>query len=215
MNEKIHISASGNTTVPCVLLLEEMDYTVSNRFVGPEEYWSAWKDGIRLSALDPCTVLGLAKLIEARGKNWKAKDVQIDKFFQRFYSKSKRNNKATSNYDGLSDTLHISFEPGAKGTGIELNDHILLRIDKKRRKAVGLTFFEYSLLAQKTEMGSRSFPLSGLAGLSGEAREMILQILQSSPVNEYLKISAYTPSATEIIPITTLTHQETVPFKLW
>ena len=120
-------------------------------------------------------------------------------------------NEPVINYDELSDTLYISFDPGAKGTGIELNDHILLRIDKKRRKAVGLTFFEYSLLAQKTEMGSRSFPLSGLAGLSDEAREMILQILQSSPVNEYLKISAYTPSATEIIPITTLTYQEAVP----
>ena len=124
-------------------------------------------------------------------------------------------NEPVTNYDELSDTLYISFDPGAKGTGIELNDHILLRIDKKWSQAIGLTFFEYSLLAQKTEMGSRSFPLSGLAGLSDEAREMILQILQSSPVNEYLKISAYTPSATEIIPITTLTHQETVPFKLW
>jgi len=60
-------------------------------------------------------------------------------------------------------------------------------------------------------LGSRSFPLSGLADLSDEAREMILQILQSSPVNEYLKISAYTPSAAEIIPITTLTYQEAVP----
>ncbi len=120
-------------------------------------------------------------------------------------------NEPVTNYDELSDTLYISFDSGAKGTGIELNDHILLRIDKKRRKAVGLTFFEYSLLAQKTEMGSRSFPLSGLVGLSDEAREMILQILQSSPVNEYLKISAYTPSATEIISITTLTYQEAIP----
>lgn len=119
--------------------------------------------------------------------------------------------KPMTNYDELSDTLYISFEPGAKGIGIELNDHILLRIDKKRRKAIGLTFLEYSLLAQKTELGSRSFPLSGLADLSDEVREMILQILQSSPVNEHLKISAYTPSATEIIPITTLTYQEAVP----
>ena len=27
------------------------------------------------------------------------------------------------NYDEVSDTLHVSFAPGEKATGIELNDH--------------------------------------------------------------------------------------------
>ena len=66
--------------------------------------------------------------------------------------------EANYNYDEISDTLYISFEPKVKATGIELNDHILLRIDKQAGKAIGLTFFEYSLLAQKTEIGFRSFP---------------------------------------------------------
>jgi len=57
--------------------------------------------------------------------------------------------KPNLNYDEESDTLYVSFEPGEEATGIELNDHILLRINKKERKAIGLTFFEYSLLAQK------------------------------------------------------------------
>ena len=55
--------------------------------------------------------------------------------------------KPIFNYDEMSDTMYISFRPGEKATGIELNDHILLRINKKRRRAIGLTFLECSLLA--------------------------------------------------------------------
>ncbi len=112
--------------------------------------------------------------------------------------------KPVSNYDEASDTLYVSFSPGEKGTGIELNDHILLRISKAERRAVGLTFFEYSLLAQKTEIGPRSFPLTGLSQLSGELRKMVIDILLSPPVSEILSVSAYSPSFVETIPITSL-----------
>ena len=107
----------------------------------------------------------------------------------------------TINYDEGSDTLYVSFAPGEHATGIELNDHIILRINKLERRAIGLTFLEYSLLAQKTEMGPRSFPLSGLSVLSEELREVVLEILQDSPINDLLSLSAYTPSVVETIPI--------------
>jgi len=112
--------------------------------------------------------------------------------------------KPITNYDELSDTLYISFEPGENATGIELNDHILLRINKREGKAIGLTFFEYSLLAQKTEIGPRSFPLTGLAELSDELRKQVIDILLQPPVSDILSLSAYTPSLVEIIPITSL-----------
>ena len=108
------------------------------------------------------------------------------------------------NYDEPSDTLYVSFAPGEKATGIELNDHILLRINKEERKALGLTFFEYSILAQRTEIGQRSFPLTGLAQLSNELRELVLDIVRRPPVSSILSMSAYTPSFAETIPITTL-----------
>lgn len=107
-------------------------------------------------------------------------------------------------YDEMSDTLYVSFEPGTKATGIELNEHILLRIDKKRRRAIGLTFLEYSVLVQKTDLGPRSIPLTGLAELSGELREVVTEILLSSPVSDFLSVSAFTPSILETIPITFL-----------
>ena len=112
--------------------------------------------------------------------------------------------KPIFNYDEMSDTLYVSFAPGEKATGIELNDHILLRINKKERRAIGLTFLDYSLLAQKTEVGPRSFPLTGLAELSDELREIALDILLRPPVSDILFLSTYTPSIAETTPITAL-----------
>lgn len=108
------------------------------------------------------------------------------------------------NYDETSDTLYISFIPDVKATGIELSDHILLRIDKENYKAIGITFLNYSILIQKADFGPRSFPLTGLAKLSDETREMVMEILDKSPVKEILTLSTYTPSLSEAIPITLL-----------
>lgn len=113
-------------------------------------------------------------------------------------------NEPTFNYDKESDTLYVSFEPDVEATGIELNDHILLRINKAERKAVGLTFFEYSILTQQTDIGPRSFPLTGLDDLSDEIRTLVFDILQRSPVKKILPLSAYTPSAVETVPITSI-----------
>ncbi|MBK9051231.1 MAG: DUF2283 domain-containing protein [Chloroflexi bacterium] len=41
-------------------------------------------------------------------------------------------NKPHFNYDEPSDTLYVSFSPGESATGIELNEHILLRINNTR-----------------------------------------------------------------------------------
>jgi uncharacterized protein YuzE len=112
--------------------------------------------------------------------------------------------KPRINYDEMSDTLYVSFEPGTKATGIELNEHILLRINKDEHKAIGLTFFEYSLLAQKTYLGPRSFPLTGLSDLSGDLKQIVLAILLTPPVTDILSMSAFTPSTVETIPITLL-----------
>jgi uncharacterized protein YuzE len=108
------------------------------------------------------------------------------------------------NYDEISDTLYVSFAPGEAATGVELNEHILLRVNKAERRAIGLTIFDYSVLAQPTELGLRSLPLDGLNELSPELRELALEILQTSPVQEILSLSAYTPSAVEAIPIASL-----------
>ena len=105
------------------------------------------------------------------------------------------------NYDEVSDTLYISFVPGEQATGIELTPHILLRLNKQERKAIGMAFLEYSLLAQKTEMGPRSFPLTGLSELSDDLQDIVIDVLQRPPVSDVLLLSSYTPSISETIPI--------------
>lgn len=112
--------------------------------------------------------------------------------------------EAVFKYDEIGDTLYISFMPGKKATGIALNDQLLLRIDKQARQAVGVTIFDYSYLAQPTDMGVRSLPLTGLAELSDELRELVLEILRKPPVNAILLVSTYSPSVTETVSITLL-----------
>jgi uncharacterized protein YuzE len=109
-------------------------------------------------------------------------------------------------YDELSDTLYVSFGTGENGTGIELNEHILLRVNLEERRAVGLTLFDYSVLAQPTEIGFRSLPLNGLEELPPDVRELVIEIMLSSPVKDVLSLSAYTPSMIETIPITSFQY---------
>src|SRR6266540_1495608 len=94
-------------------------------------------------------------------------------------------------YDEASDTLYISFAPGEAATGIELTDHILLRVNKSERRAIGLTLLDYSLIAQTTDIGPRSFPLTGLDQLSPEMREIVLDILLHPPVRDILSLGIH------------------------
>lgn len=117
--------------------------------------------------------------------------------------------KPNIKYDEISDTLTISFESNVLATGVELTEHILLRLNKSDRTAVSLAFFDYSVIAQTTDVGIHHFPLTGLSKLSDELREIVIEILQSKPVSQYIYLSAYTPSITEIIPIISL---QAIPF---
>ena len=110
----------------------------------------------------------------------------------------------TFKYDELSDTLYVSFAPGEQATGIELNEHMLLRVNKAERRAVGLTLFDYSVLSQPAELGLRNLPLTGLDDLSPELRELVIEVLRQPPVRDILLLSTYAPSAVEAIPISSL-----------
>lgn len=105
------------------------------------------------------------------------------------------------NYDEESDTLYISFAPNAHATGIELTDHILLRISTQEQRVVGITLFDYSVLAQQTDMGPRNFPLIGMDRLPSNLRDLVFALLRQPPVRDILAISAYTPNLTETTPI--------------
>jgi uncharacterized protein YuzE len=111
----------------------------------------------------------------------------------------------TYSYDKEADVLYISFAPGEKATAtVELNDNILLRFNRAEKRAIGLTLMDFSVLVQLTELGPRSFPLSGLKDLEPEWQETVIEIITKPPVNQILRVSSYTPSLAEIIPITSV-----------
>jgi uncharacterized protein YuzE len=105
-------------------------------------------------------------------------------------------------YDKEADVLYISFSVGEKATSaVELNDNILLRFNRAEKRAIGLTLMDFSVLVQLTNLGPRSFPLSGLQDLDEAWQDTVIEIITKPPVNQILKVSVYTPSLAETVPI--------------
>jgi len=100
------------------------------------------------------------------------------------------------------DVLYISFAPGEKApAAVELNDNILLRFNRAEKRVIGLTLMDFSVLVQTTELGPRQFPLSGLQDLEPDWQELVIDLITQPPVSQFLKVSTFTPSSTESIPI--------------
>jgi hypothetical protein len=78
------ITTSGNTVVPAILTLESLGFTVSVEREGPREIVRATRGDETYLADDPVAVLGLVKLVEARGWDWKAADSEIDDVLRRY-----------------------------------------------------------------------------------------------------------------------------------
>ncbi len=111
----------------------------------------------------------------------------------------------TYSYDKEADVLYISFSPGEKATtAVELNNNILLRFNRAEKRAIGLTLMDFSVLVQLTELGPRSFPLTGLSELETEWREAVIEIITTPPVNQILRVATYTPSLAEAVPVTSI-----------
>ena len=111
--------------------------------------------------------------------------------------------KVSYSYDKEVDVLYISFSPGEKATtAVELNDNILLRFNRAEKRAIGLTLMDFSVLVQLTNLGPRSFPLSGLKELEPDWQDTVIEIITKPPVSKILKVSVYTPSLNETMLIT-------------
>jgi len=112
------------------------------------------------------------------------------------------NKEPTYSYDKQADILYISFSPGEKATtAVELNENILLRFNRAEKRAIGLTLMDFSVLVQLTHWGPRSFPLSGLKELEPDWQDLVIEIVTRPPVNQILKVSVYTPSLAEAVPV--------------
>jgi hypothetical protein len=93
-------------------------------------------------------------------------------------------------YDEEGDVLDVYFGEKRPAWTIELTDNIMLSIDRQTKKAVTLSFLDFTELIRPTPFGPRSFPLTGLADLPLDERDLVVKVLTTPPVNAWLDISA-------------------------
>lgn len=105
-------------------------------------------------------------------------------------------------YDSEADMLEIFFGTNEPATGIGLTEHIVLRLNLQTKRAVSLLLLDFSILTERTEYGPRSYPLTTLHELLGEVRAVVLQVVTSMPVQQFLKVSHFQASPTESVPLT-------------
>jgi hypothetical protein len=105
-------------------------------------------------------------------------------------------------YDENEDMLDIFFGENEPATGIELTDHILLRINQKTGRSVSLTLLHFSILTEQTEYGPRSYPLTKLMELPEDIQELVVRAIITIPVNKFLKISFFQETPTKRVPLT-------------
>lgn len=92
-------------------------------------------------------------------------------------------------YDAEGDVLDVYFSEKRPAWTIELTPNIMLSIDRALRHAVALTLLDYTELIRPTDWGLRSFPITGLADLPVTERNLVIEILNSPPVNHWLDVS--------------------------
>jgi hypothetical protein len=95
----------------------------------------------------------------------------------------------TYQYDPEGDVLEVYFGEQQKAWTIELTDNISISIDRATRRAIGLSLLDFKELIKRTPLGPRSFPLTGLADLPLIERDLVIEILTTSPVNAWLDVS--------------------------
>ncbi|MFT5365190.1 MAG: hypothetical protein ACI8V2_000127 [Candidatus Latescibacterota bacterium] len=105
-------------------------------------------------------------------------------------------------YDQEADHLEIFFGENESATGVEITDHIVLRFNRRSKRAISLLLLDFSILTERTEYGPRSFPLNKLDNLPEDLQDMVFQIIMSMPVSQFLKVSHFQVSPTEQIPLT-------------
>jgi len=110
-------------------------------------------------------------------------------------------------YDRESDILEIFFGKNKPGTGVELTEHIILRVDLQTRRPISVTVLHFSILTELTEYGPRSYALEKLNEVPEDLRELVLNVLNTTPVRQFLKITHFQVSPTEQIPVTYVESQ--------
>jgi len=71
------ISEAGNTVVPALLTLERLGFSISVVTCRDSKLFRVTRGEERFVGHDPLAILGLVKLVEARGSEWQPTDTEI------------------------------------------------------------------------------------------------------------------------------------------
>jgi YD repeat-containing protein len=104
-------------------------------------------------------------------------------------------------YDEEADILEIFFSENGPAIGIELTDHVVLRLDRRAQRALSLLLLHFSILLEQTEYGPRSFILDKVERLPEDVREVVLRVLTSLPVSQFLKVSQLQATPMKLMPV--------------
>ena len=114
-------------------------------------------------------------------------------------------------YDKEGDVLEILFQKGG-GLGIDLTDNIVLRYNRESEAPLSLIMTSFSQLTRPTQFGPPSFQLTALSQLPPDMQQTVLHILNTFPVNRFLKVSGLLLSTGgELRPITYLEQPAELP----
>ena len=83
MNERIEITSAGNAAAPAFALLKQLGFQVTHvRDASGRctEWLQAERHDCVLRAEDPLALLGLVKLLECKGGQWRSSQQEIDEF---------------------------------------------------------------------------------------------------------------------------------------
>lgn len=95
----------------------------------------------------------------------------------------------TLEFDQEADVLDVIFGEKRPAWTIELTSNILISIDQRSEELVRLTFLDYSELVTPTVLGTRSFPVVGLAQLPLIERNRVARVLQTPEAKRWLDVS--------------------------
>lgn len=77
MSQKTKIAVAANILPGALASLRNLGFTVS---LAPDGQWQADSETCLLVGDDPLTLLGLAKLYELRGDDWRPTDPEVDDY---------------------------------------------------------------------------------------------------------------------------------------
>lgn len=102
-------------------------------------------------------------------------------------------------YDPEADILEIFFDSVQATTAIHLHDSIVLRLNQPERRASGLIIIGYKNLIRSTAVGPRSIPLNNLEDLADGLYALVVELITTPPVSDFLKVTSYSPTEDQLI----------------